>query len=123
MSRSFPTEMSLGRPLDLAVVLALVSGLGALVDPDLTGLAVAVSGFALAAYLLERRRADEGALRWDRAAFASLGAAAAGVVLFAVAIPPPWSALRGLALAAGLVPMWWTSRHRAVSSSPPEAAS
>lgn len=123
MSRAFAAELSLGRPLDLAVALAIVSGLGALIDADLTGLAVAMSGFAVAAYLFERRRAAEGPLRWDRVAFASLAAAAAGAAAFALASAPPWSALRGLALAVGLVPMWWTSRRRAADPSPPEATS
>ncbi len=123
MSRPFAAEIALGRPLDFAVALAIVSGLGALVDADLTGLAVAMSGFAVAGYLFERRRAAEGPLHWDRAALASLAAAAAGATAFALATAPPGSALRGLALAVGLVPMWWTSRHRAALPSPPEATS
>jgi hypothetical protein len=94
----------------VAIGFALLSGALAIVLPFLGSLTVALAAIAVAgwAWGRPRRRAAVGpgtrmeiGLGWC--------AATAGAVAFAL-LPPPWAVGRGLALALGMIPLWWFDR-------------
>ncbi|MGI0071565.1 MAG: hypothetical protein ACRECT_05815 [Thermoplasmata archaeon] len=98
----------------VAVGLALIAGGLSLVASYLDALtltltALAAAGWA-AAHASERAAGTAGLGVGERLGLAS---AVAGAALYFL-LPPPLSVVRGLLLAASLLPLWWAGRpHRA----------
>jgi hypothetical protein len=95
-----------------AVGFALVSGALSLVDPTLTVVPGTLAALAVAAWAVGRKRSGTRAL--PRPTLPSWGPVAVLAVAGTLYLDPgaPWGPFRGLALGLGLVPLWWTERHR-----------
>lgn len=98
------TDPEAGDPARRCLVLAVLAGLASTVVPAFVGLAVALGGIGLALGISGGRGPLSAGPLARRVTLGGLGAAA---WLAAVLVPPPWTWLRGPALALGSAAFLW----------------
>jgi hypothetical protein len=96
----------------MTVGTALIAGALSVELPFLVALTGTLAALAVASWARLHSRAPRTAhpiLGWRQAV--GIGILALGAGLFLLP-PPPWAPLRGLLLAAALLPLWWVERRR-----------
>ncbi len=99
-------------PCGLAILLAVVTGLAAIIDSALAALTLVLVALGLGAFMIGLRPRHAGRLVIDARTVAALSMLALGVVAF-FSLPSNVAPLRAFLLGVSATPLWWA--HRALS--------